>query len=169
MPPRTLLVFLLSLLGWVTFHFLSFLILITPAWAKDVPLEGFVGYPGIHQKGQALKWDGDSATQVTFSPLEAILRTPDKDYVLSLSSLPPETVQLLKSEDGSKKKVSLVVPETAILRTKDFPGSVRTDCGEMPLSYDEVRSLAEDPKIKSQLDFLNALPKGTLQTFTFNF
>jgi cytochrome c553 len=41
------------------------------------------------------------------------------------------------------------------------------DCEEKPLSYDELKSLASRPGITNQIDFLRAIPKDTLQTFTF--
>ncbi len=44
---------------------------------------------------------------------------------------------------------------------------IRPDCSERAVKIDEIVALAEKPEIKTMVQFLNAIPKGSLQTFTF--
>lgn len=46
------------------------------------------------------------------------------------------------------------------------PGGVLPDCSELSITYDQMISLAKNPAIKTIDDYLMALPKRSLQTFT---
>lgn len=50
--------------------------------------------------------------------------------------------------------------QTAIL-------DIQPDCSERKIQIDEIIAIAEKPEIKTMVQFLGALPKGSLQTFTF--
>lgn len=125
-----------------------------PVFGQSIPFEGYVGLPGV-------KYNADSD--------QILLRNAQTDYVVKFSSLPENVRENLLKEDGSKNKMSLSLPEGSVVSTKDYPGGVRPDCSEIPFSYSDLTKLASDPRIKNQQDFLNALPEGTLQTFTFAF
>ncbi|MBL7543734.1 MAG: hypothetical protein JNL11_07945 [Bdellovibrionaceae bacterium] len=44
---------------------------------------------------------------------------------------------------------------------------ISPDCSERRTTIEEIKSIANNPKVKTMVDFLNALPKNSLQTFTF--
>lgn len=44
---------------------------------------------------------------------------------------------------------------------------IKPDCSERPIKINEITAIAEKPEVKTMLQFLNALPKDSLQTFTF--
>lgn len=123
--------------------------LISTAKAQPENLKGAVGYLGRKNNSTEL---------ISF-------RTATKDYSINLSKVSPEVKAQLLSEDGSQKIIDLKIPKKAILSTSEL--GVRPDCGELPLNYDSIKKLAEREDITGQTDFINALPAGTLQDFTF--
>ena len=132
--------------------FVGFLSL--PVLGAPLSFEGYVGLPGVKFKPESD---------------EILLRNAQNDYVVKFSSLPQNVRENLLKEDGSTNKMSLTIPDGAVVSTKEHPGGVRPDCSEIPFNYQDLTKLASDPKIKNQQDFLNAIPEGTLQTFTFTF
>ncbi len=49
----------------------------------------------------------------------------------------------------------------------EIGSSPHPDCTEQPMSIDELDRLASSDKIKTMQDFLNAIPKSSMQDFTF--
>lgn len=107
-------------------------------------------------------WEGASKT-----PGEVIVRTAAENHYINLSKVSKKTAALLSKSSG-KTKLNLDIPKEAI-RTEKVPMGIRPDCTELPTSYEELKGIAESPKVKTQQDFLNLIPPGSLQTFTLVF
>ena len=117
------------------------------AWSQE-ELTGFAGYPGKMSSKDMMSF-----------------RTPSKDYTLNVNKLSPEIRSLLSSSE----QVSIKVPSSAIISSTEVQNGVRPNCGELPMSYDKLKDLAQKSEIKTQMDFLNSIPAGTLQNFTFTY
>ena len=93
-------------------------------------------------------------------------RTASEDIVVEGAKLPVEILKQMRSESARKKITSIEVPEAAILKRTPVPLRVRIDCSELPLRSEDLDHLVESPSVRNQDDFLNQIPKGTLQVFT---
>jgi hypothetical protein len=61
--------------------------------------------------------------------------------------------------EGFQRRLPTAPPAPA-----DF--DVHPDCRETAVSLHQLLNIARDPKIKNQIDFLRALPQGSMQSFT---
>ncbi len=77
-----------------------------------------------------------------------------------------------KSTDPTKSRTldATVLPGTTAVPPREDVSyralGVSPDCNEKAFSYSELLEIARRPEIKTQQEFLDALPKGIMQTFT---
>ena len=119
------------------------------AWSAPIPIQGYVGLPGKKSDGKTI-----------------LVRTAKLDYTVDLSKVPAATKSLLLAADGLKTKTSVTLDSAAFTKKPPAQG-IRPDCSELPLSYESLEAIAKRPDVKNQIDFLKAIPPGTLQTMTF--
>ena len=135
-------------------------------WQYRTHLHGRLSTPSSGSR--SVSSDGDNTFEgkvVDASGENISFITADADLTLLASKLPLETLATLKNASGKKERVTVFIPPSAIGSTN--PVSVRADCTELPIKYEELVSRANDPKTTNSLDFLKSLPQGTMQTFTF--
>ncbi|MFZ4715267.1 MAG: c-type cytochrome [Bacteriovoracaceae bacterium] len=132
-------------------YFMFGLLFLTSVEAQE-NIKGYAGMPGVKMQGNSI-----------------LVRTSSSDIVIDLTKVSPNIKAILTKEDGSKNQISILVPKEAIVSTQSPKDGIRPHCGELPLSYASLKTLADRPDINNQLDFLQAIPEGTLQTFTFNY
>lgn len=135
-------------------YFILFSLVSTSLFAQEI--SGYVGLPGTQTRFD----EGNDFVTI---------RQPDRDLMVRLSALTQAQRETIQQNDGSPRRVTLDIPPAAIIRTEPRPNAVRPDCSEMPMSYPDLAAIAKQPGINNQIDFLRAIPPGTLQTFTFNF
>lgn len=96
---------------------------------------------------------------------EITIRTPREDLVLNLKKLSQETQAQLNSPDAKKNKLTIKYDQSAVIKRTNTPMGVRADCSELPTNMDELGDIAKSST--DMLDFLNKIPEGSLQGFTF--
>lgn len=94
-------------------------------------------------------------------------REAASDLTISLDKLTPAAITQITSPEAKEKIQKINVPDEAITATKEKPFGIRGDCSELPMSIDELKKIANDPKVKNIEDLLRAMPKGTMESFTF--
>jgi len=107
-------------------------------------------------------------TPIASDPAGSIreVHSADKDYRIDLNQLPAGTRNRLESLSGKRQTSTLDLPDSAIVSQSDVPMGIRPDCTELPIDYGQVTTLAKNPAIQDQNQFLASIPPGTLQTFT---
>ncbi|MAZ47488.1 MAG: hypothetical protein CME65_02930 [Halobacteriovoraceae bacterium] len=113
--------------------------------------------------GAAGPIDSENPNLITF-------RTEDRNYQLNMeaSGFPPALRQQLQNNIENPRIESFNIPSNAIVSSERIPFGTRGDCNELPITCDDltdiVRAGGEDMQL---LDFLRAIPGGTLEGFTF--
>jgi|GEM_PF-4362980 len=96
-----------------------------------------------------------------------IFREAASDLTISLDKLTPAAISQITSPEAKTKIQKISVPDEAITATKEKPYGIRGDCSELPMSIDEFKKIANDPKVRNIEDLLRAMPKGSMESFTF--
>lgn len=65
------------------------------------------------------------------------------------------------------KRLILSLSLLVSLHSNSSPLGINPDCNEKKISIEEIKKIAESDKTKTMLDFLQKIPEGSLQTFTF--
>lgn len=107
----------------------------------------------------------ESINKKTFGASEIKIRTPKEDIVLNFDKLDKETQKKLSTEDAQKNKQRIKFNKSMILSKSTPAFGVRANCSEMPTDMGELEDIAK--KSSDMLDFLNKIPEGSLQGFTF--
>lgn len=136
----------------ISLLFIFVTVLSDRALAQVETLTGAAGYPGRNRSADVM-----------------IFRTVAKDYSVNLSKLSPEVREQLLKEENSSNQISIKITQKAVAFSEDVPNGIRPDCGELPVTYENLKTLAERPDVRNQMDFINSLPAGTLQNFTFTY
>ncbi len=92
------------------------------------------------------------------------IRNAKEDIFLNIDRLDKKTQELIKSADP-KKAQNITYPSEAVISKVEMPMGIRPDCSEIPTNMDELGAIATSSK--DMLDFLNKIPQGSLQGFTF--
>ncbi|MBC7693052.1 MAG: cytochrome c [Methylotenera sp.] len=88
-------------------------------------------------------------------------RTADRDYTFDYNQL-PRSVQAAVDAPAAKTEIfDLKVPDIG----QSQPAR-RQNCSELPLGVKKLEELATSKDVKSMQDFLQAIPQGSLQSFT---
>lgn len=66
----------------------------------------------------------------------------------------------------SKTHIFSVTPHK-ILKRVSVPDGIRPDCSELPVTIDDLEAIVTSDQTQSMLDFLNTIPQGAMQTYTF--
>jgi cytochrome c553 len=96
---------------------------------------------------------------------EIKIRTPKEDIILNFDKLDKETQKRLSSEEAKKSKQLIKFNQSAVIKKSPPAMGVRADCSEMPTDMKELENIATNSN--DMLDFLNKIPEGSLQGFTF--
>ncbi|MBY0415982.1 MAG: cytochrome c [Bdellovibrionales bacterium] len=92
------------------------------------------------------------------------LRNAKEDLYLDFDKLDKKTQNLIKNTDP-KKALNITYPREALDKKIEPPMGIRADCSEIPTNMDELGVIAQ--KSNNMVDFLNKIPQGSLQGFTF--
>jgi len=93
-------------------------------------------------------------------------------YRINVDKISNQQLKNFLTSDRSKNKIhSLQIPVSAIESQNENPTGVRPDCSELPMDYDSLKELTKSSfsTAGSQdifLDFLKAIPEGSMQSFT---
>ena len=96
---------------------------------------------------------------------KAVIRDPQNDYEIDLNQISPELLKSLTDSSYKAEPHHFTLP-VKTFKTLPVPMGVRSDCTELPFSLDKLESIALDPKVTNQMDFLKSIPEGTMGTFT---
>lgn len=107
----------------------------------------------------------DSFNKKMFGGSEIKIRTPKKDIVLSYDKLDKETQKRLSDPSAKKNIQTIRYDKSWVVKESNPPMGIRADCSEMPVSMDEIEDIAKNSD--DMLDFLNKIPEGSMQGFTF--
>lgn len=92
------------------------------------------------------------------------IRTGKEDIVLDFDKLDKETKEIV-SKNSKKVKLDIKLDEAAVIKRISPPMGIRADCSEIPTDMNELEDIAKNSS--DMLDFLNKIPEGSLQGFTF--
>jgi mono/diheme cytochrome c family protein len=95
-----------------------------------------------------------------------IIRTATQNITVDTSQLSSKAHRALFDPAAKQSITHFSIDSKAIVNRADVPGGVRPDCSELPLSIDDLQNIVKSGSVNSMQDFLDAIPKGTLQSFT---
>src|SRR6185503_18338924 len=78
-------------------------------------------------------------------------RTATQNVDLDLKALPAAVQQRVQAADARTSRINIQAAGAQILGRADVPFGVRADCGELPVTIDELDKLAKDPKTTSMV------------------
>ncbi len=99
---------------------------------------------------------------------EAKFKGAKADYTINLDGSSKEAMELralLSKPSAKNEPVKYDIPTSLISSEERVPFGVRSDCSEIGLSIDRLDDIALESN--NLLDFLQKIPDGTLQGFTF--
>ncbi len=94
-------------------------------------------------------------------------RTATENLMIRLDGLPVDVMSRLVGIEGHTRIVNVDIPAANIVSRSAQPYGVRADCSELPLSFNDLEQVAQSPGVTDINSFLQNIPPGTLQGFTF--